>query len=118
MPEVKLHLDADTSARALQNALLARGHNVTRTPNAWISSDASDEKQLMGATAQGRVIFTFNIRDFMVLAQRYPQHHGIVLAAQRRWILSDLISSLDNLLSTTTPADWIGQIRWLNQWRK
>ena len=118
MPDVKLHLDADTSARALQNALLARGHNVTRTPNEWISSDASDEKQLMGATAQGRVIFTFNIRDFMVLAQRYPQHHGIVLAAQRRWILSDLINSLDNLLSTTTSADWIGQIRWLNQWRK
>jgi hypothetical protein len=118
MPEAKLHLDADTSARALQNALLTRGHDVTRTPNEWMPSDASDEKQLLGATAQGRVIFTFNIRDFMVLAQRYPQHHGIILAAQRGWTLSDLITTLDNLLSTTPPADWTGQIRWLNQWRR
>jgi len=52
MPEIKLHLDADTSAKSLQNALLARGHDVTRTPNEWVSSDADDEKQLMGATAQ------------------------------------------------------------------
>ncbi|OQY36448.1 MAG: hypothetical protein B6243_03125 [Anaerolineaceae bacterium 4572_5.2] len=118
MPEAKLHLDADTSAKALQSALLARGHDVTRTPNEWISSNASDEKQLMGATAQGRVIFTFNIRDFMVLAQRYPQHHGIILAAQRSWILSDLTRTLDSLLSATTPTDWTGQIRWLNQWRR
>jgi hypothetical protein len=31
--------------------------------------DASDEQQLLGATAQGRAIFTYNIRDFIVLEQ-------------------------------------------------
>ncbi len=69
MPDVKLHLDADTSIKSLQAALLARGLDVTRTPNAWMPLDASDEQQLLGATAQGRVIFTFNIRDFLVLAR-------------------------------------------------
>jgi len=57
--------------------------------------DASDDAQLMGATAQERCIFTFNIRDFMILAERYPQHCGIVLAAQSSWTLSSLISALD-----------------------
>ncbi|NJP10864.1 MAG: DUF5615 family PIN-like protein [Leptolyngbyaceae cyanobacterium RU_5_1] len=54
---------------------------------------ASDEAQLLGATAQGRCIFTFNIRDFIALAQRYLQHAGIVLAAQSSWTLSKWISS-------------------------
>lgn len=34
--------------------------------------DASDEQQLLKATARDRCILTFNIGDFMRLAQRYP----------------------------------------------
>ena len=117
MPEVRLHLDADASIRALENALLERGHDVTRTPNAWMPLDASDEAQLLGAMAQGRVIFTFNIRDFVALAQRYPRHGGIILAAQGSWRLSELIQALDRALGDTEPADWAGRGRWLNDWR-
>ncbi len=117
MPEPKLHLDADTSIKALQQALVARGHDVTRTPANWMPPDASDEAQLLGATAQGRCIFTFNIADFMALAKDHPRHAGVVLAAQRSWTLSDLIAALDCLLSETEAGDWAGQVRWLNQWR-
>ena len=117
MPKPRLHLDADVSIKALQNALLACGHDVTRTPNAWMPLDASDEAQLLGATTRGRCILTFNIRDFVILARRHPRHGGIVLAAQSSWSLSGLISALDRLLSETQAEDWIGQVRWLNQWR-
>jgi hypothetical protein len=117
MARPSLHLDADASNRALQAALLARGHIVTRTPNEWIALDASDEMQLLGATAHGACIFTFNIRDFLALAERYPQHGGIILAAQKSWTLSSLITTLDRLLSETEAEKWIGQVRWLNQWR-
>lgn len=117
MPKPKLHLDADTSIKALQRALLERGHDITRTPTDWMPRDASDEIQLLGATAQGRVIFTFNVKDFPVLAQRYRQHQGIILAAQRSWSLAAMIAALDRLLSETEADDWVGQIRWLNQWR-
>lgn len=79
--------------------------------------DASDETQLLEATSRSRCIFTFNIRDFMVLASRYPQHQGIILAAQNSWTLSNLIASLDRALSQTNARDLIGQVRWLNQWR-
>jgi len=114
----RLHLDADTSIKALQLALTARGHDVTRTPNDWIAENAKDETQLLKATAQGRCIFTFNIRDFSVLATQYPEHHGIILAAQSSWNLSDLIQALDRLLSETQSGDWLGQVRWLNQYRE
>jgi len=82
-----------------------------------MASDADDETQLLGATAWGRCIFTFNIRDFVALAQRYPKHGGIVLAAQASWTLSGLIAALDRLLSETQADEWIGQVRWLNEWR-
>ncbi len=88
-----------------------RGHDVTRTPNDWMPADATDEAQLLGATAQGRCIFTFNIRDFVPLAKRYPRHGGIILVAQRSMGLSELISALDRLLIETEAADWPGQVR-------
>ena len=117
MTRLRLHLDADASSRSLHRALLSRGHDVTRTPNDWMPLDASDEMQLLGATAQGRCIFTFNIRDFLFLAEKYPRHQGILLAAQRSWTLSTLIAALDRVLAETEAEDWVGQVRWLNQWR-
>lgn len=117
MPEPRLHLDADASSKTLYTALLERGYDVTRTPETWAPLDAADEMQLLGATAQRRVIFTFNIRDFMALAARYPHHGGIILAAQSAWTLVRLIEALDRALRETEDADWEGQVRWLNDWR-
>jgi hypothetical protein len=117
MSQPRLHLDADVSIRALQEALLDRGHHVTRTPNEWMPADASDQAQLLGATAQGRYVLTFNIRDYVVLAGRYPRHGGIILAAQASWSLSALIAAVDRMLSETTTEEWVGQVRWLNAWR-
>ena len=116
MPEIRLHLDADTSNKALHKALTVRGHDVTRTPNAWMPLDASDETQLLGATAQGRCIFTFNVKDFIPLAQKYPAHGGVILATQN-WPLSELIAALDRLLTETEAEAWVGQVRWLSDWR-
>jgi len=113
----RLHLDADTSIKALHRALLERGHDVTRTPNEWISADASDEDQLLRATAQGRCILTFNVRDFSILAEQHPHHGGVILATQTSWSLSRLIAALDRLLSETEAGDWTGLVRWLNDWR-
>ncbi len=118
VPESRLHLDADTLIRSLQQALAARGHDVSRTPCDWMPADASDEDQLLGATAQGRCLFTFNIRDFTALAAIYPLHGGIILAAQRSWALPELIDALDRALTHTTADHWTGQVHWLNEWRR
>lgn len=118
MPKLRLHLDADTSNKALHTTLIKRNYDVTRTPNEWIELDASDEAQLLGAIAQERCIFTFNIRDFLALAEQYPQHYGILLAAQKSWTLSSLVITLDQVLSQVDAAEVMGQVRWLNDWRK
>jgi hypothetical protein len=102
---------------SLVRILVERGRDVTRTPTEWMPLDASDEMQLLGATARGRCIFSFNIGDFLKLSQIHPQHRGIILAHQRGWNLSRLIAALDRLLSETEMDEWVGQIRWLNGWR-
>ena len=116
--KLHLHLDADTSSKALYKALLEHGHDVTRTPNEWMPFDASDEGQLLGATAQGRAIFTYNIRDFIVLGKRYPHHAGIILTRQRSMSLNEMIHGLDCILRETDANEWIGQTRWLNEWKR
>jgi hypothetical protein len=115
--KLHLHLDADTSSKALYSALLRLGHDVTRTPNEWMPLDATDEQQLLGATAQGRAIFTYNIRDFIVLGNRYPHHGGIILAFQRSMNLNETIQALDRVLREPDANEWVGQTRWLNDWR-
>lgn len=112
-----LHLDADISDRDLLRALLERGHDVTRTPNEWMAEDASDEAQLQEATNRGRIILTHNISDFFQLAQTHPFHAGIVVATHVDWNTSQLIRAVDRMLTETTAEDWVGQVRWLNQWR-
>jgi hypothetical protein len=101
----------------LQVALVERGHDVTHTPNDWMAMDASDETQLLQATSQGRCVFTLNVRDVVALSERHPRHGGVILAAQASWTLSGLIVALDRLLSETEAEDWVGQARWLNDWR-
>ena len=115
--KLHLHLDADTSSKALFNALLERGHDVTRTPTEWKPLDAGDEQQLLGATAQGRAIFTYNISDFIFLGERYPHHAGIILTRQKSMSLNELMNALDLVLQETDADEWIGQTRWLNDWR-
>ena len=117
MAKPRLHLDADASIKAVYNALRERGHDVTRTPNEWIRFDADDRTQLLSATAQGRVMFTFNVRDFQALAKQYPGHHGILLATQSRWTMHEIIRSLDRALMQTEEKDWLGMIRWLNDFK-
>ena len=80
LAEARLHLDANASRRSLHRALRDRGHDVTRTPTEWMARDASDAEQLLGATAQGRCLFTLNVRNYLALAQAYPHHAGIILA--------------------------------------
>ncbi len=91
MAKPRLHLDADTSKVSLYRALL-------------------------GATGQGRSIFTFNMRDFIPLAKRYPRHGGIILSRQRP--TPELLKALDRPLAEADGNDWPGQVRWLSDWTK
>lgn len=117
MARPRLHLDADASRKHLHSALVSKGHDVTRTPAPGLPLDASNEFQLLWASAHDRVLFTFNIVDFLQLTRRIFEHRGILLASQQSYSLRELIALLDRALSETEAEDWVGQVRWLSDWR-
>ena len=90
---------------------------MTRTPTRDLPADASDEYQLLWATAQGRVIFTHNISDFIQLAGKYPNQSGIILASQSSYSLSQLITLLDRAMTTASGEEFKGRVRWLSDWK-
>jgi len=116
MAKPRLHLDADTSDTDLEKALLKSGHDVTRTPNEWIQSDASDEEQLQKASERGRSIFTFNARHFVPLSKKQPRHAGIILSRHKG--LSIILKALDRFFKETTAEEMEDQVRWLSDWEK
>ena len=106
----------DASRRDVYQALLKKGHDVTRTPNPEIAQDASDEYQLLWATSHLRILFSFNVKDYIHLANHHPYHSGILLANQRSIRITQLISALDRVLTETSTEEWIGYVRWINEW--
>jgi hypothetical protein len=46
-----------------------------------------------------------------------PEHRGILLASQQSHSLKKLISLLDRALTNTEAEDWVGQVRWLSEWK-
>ena len=112
MTDPKLHLDMDASRRDLYKALLEKGFDITRTPNKDIQEDAGDEIQLLWATSHQRILFTFNIKDFVNLAKKHPFHGGILLANQNTTHISQMIYGLSKVLTETTAEQWVGQVRW------
>ncbi|MBI3167670.1 MAG: DUF5615 family PIN-like protein [Chloroflexi bacterium] len=83
MSKPKLHLDEDASRNALFKALISNGHDVTRTPNEWITKRASDDEQLQKASEQGRSIFSYNAKDFLRIANKTPKHKGIIVSKRK-----------------------------------
>lgn len=107
----------DASRKDLFKALLDKGFDVTRTPNEEIPENSSGEIQLMWASSHQRIIFTFNIKDFYNLSKKHPFHSGILLANQSTTSISQLIQVLSKIMSDTN-ENWIGQVRWIQDWLK
>src|SRR5690348_5624799 len=81
---VRLYFDRHIMAR-LAVDLRGRGFDVRTTEEAG-KDTASDEEQLAFATAEGRAILTFNVRDFAPLHKAWQAagrpHAGIIVSRQ------------------------------------
>ncbi len=80
----------------------------------------SDEEQLEWASKNGRVIFSFNARDFYKLhAVRLEQnlsHGGIILAPQQRYGIGDLMRGVLRLINSISAKEMQGQVEFLSDW--
>lgn len=84
---IRLYLDEDTSNLAFVAALRVSNVDVTTTLEAG-RLRCTDEEQLIWATEQERIIYSFNRGDFSKLHGQLMAegriHAGIILARQQR----------------------------------
>ncbi len=117
---VRLYFDRHIMAR-LAVDLRGRGYDVLTTEEAG-KDTASDEEQLLFATAEKRAILTFNIRDFAPLHEAWQAaarlHAGIIVSQQlgsRQYGL--LLPRMLRLLNQFTAEEMVGNFVHLEQFK-
>lgn len=117
MSQIRLYLDEDVIQRGLVEALQNSGMDVITTSEANKLGEA-DEEQLIWATEQGRVIYSFNMGDFCRLHSIFMaqgrEHAGIVLARQQRHSIGEQLRGLLNLIATNSAEEMRNQLEFLS----
>ena len=105
--------------RALVRALRARGVDVTTALDDGMI-ERSDAEHLDYATAQGRVLYTFNVGDFYHLHTSYlaqgKSHAGTILARQQRYSVGEQMRRLLKLVATKSAEEMQNSVEFLHAW--
>jgi hypothetical protein len=114
-----LYLDEDSMDQALVRALQARGVDVTTTLDAGMIG-RSDSDHLDYANAQGRTLYTFNVRHFYRLHTSYVDqgkpHAGIIFARQQRYSVGEQARRLLKLVATKSAEEMKNNVEFLQAW--
>jgi hypothetical protein len=116
---IRLYFDEDSMRHALIHALRARGIDVQTALDAAMI-ERTDEAHLEFATAQGRVLCSFNVGDFYKLHTGYLAQHklhtGIVLARQQQYSVGEYMRRLLNLMVHLTAEEMQNRVEFLSAW--
>lgn len=111
---VKLYFDENVP-EAIASAVRLRGYDVTTVRDAERKA-ASDLDPLRYASLQKRVLFTFNVADFVKLHDEFVtsgrHHSGILLSKQLP--VAIVVKRLLKLLARLHREDMENNIIWLN----
>ena len=117
---ITLYLDEDSQQDALVVAL--RSHNVDVLTSGEAGMNGSnDAAQLAFANAQGRVLFTYNTRDFLPLHKQYLTqgltHAGLIVSAQQQFSIGEQMRSLVKIVQTKTAEEMRDYVEFLSDWK-
>jgi len=114
---IKIYLDEDVPV-SFAHALLNRSVDVATTQEAG-NSGLSDANQLVFAAKTGKVIFTHNRKDFIMLHKEHRQkeksHSGIIVADQLPTGL--LLRRFMKLWFSMNAADMKDRLEFLSNWK-
>lgn len=116
---IRLYLDEDSQRISLAEALKRRGVDVLTTNQAGRISYL-DEKQLEFAASLGRTIYTFNVKDFLLLHFNFltqgRQHSGIIIGEQGRFGVGEEMRRLLRVIDSKSAEDMQNEIEFLSSW--
>jgi hypothetical protein len=117
--KVSFYLDEDAQDNDLIHALRLHGVDVVK---AWAVGmrQRKDEEHLLFATAQGRVLFGFNVGDYLRLHTEFltqgRSHAGIVLAKQQVYSVGEQMRRLLRLVGAKSAEEMKDGIEFLSDW--
>jgi hypothetical protein len=119
MSRIRLYFDEDAMQHALVVALRARRVDVlTASDRAMVGR--SDEDHLRHASNDGRVLYSFNIRDYSALHEQWivsgREHCGIILASQQRYPIGEQLRRLLHLLNRRPATEMMSRLEYLSTW--
>lgn len=103
----------------LIRALRARGIDIV---SAWEAGMAGrkDSEHLEYAAASGRVICTFNLKDFLPLHAQYMKagrhHAGMILAKQQEYSVGEVMRRLLKLIAALSAEEMKDRAEFLSNW--
>lgn len=121
MSQIRLYLDEDMIRRALIQALRNADIDVVTTSEANNLS-YTDEQQLIWATTDNRVIYSFNMRDFCRLHQYYMEqgieHSGIIVAERQSYAVGDQLRGIVKLMAIKLAEEMSNELVFLGAYIK
>jgi len=116
---IRLYIDEDAMDQDLVRALRVRGMDVITVLDANMT-ERSDEEHLEYATVQGRVLYSFNIKDFYHLHSinmtEGKSHAGIILARQQQYSIGEQMQRILRISAERTSAAMKNRIEFLSAW--
>lgn len=117
---IRLFLDEDAMDNDLLTALRSEGVDVT-TVGTEQRQGLSDEDQLLYAAGEGRVIYSFNRKDFMALHTAFLgqglSHAGLILAPEKhRYSTGEQLRRLLLILEAKSAEEVRDQALFLSNW--
>ena len=116
---IRLYFDEDSMRRSLVRALRARGVDVITALGAGMI-EREDADHLDYATQQGRVLCTFNMRDFYRLHSEYvaqgKPHAGIILMRQQYYSVGEQMRRVLRLMARKSADDMKNWVEFLSAW--
>lgn len=116
---LRLYVDHDSTRNALVKALRESDVDVLTALEASMA-EADDASQLELAARQGRVLYSFNVGDYMRLhgdwMARETSHAGIVLSKQLRYSVGEELRRLLRVLRSHSAGYMRNRVVFLSNW--
>ena len=116
---IRLYVDEDAMDKDLIQAPRGRGVDVITALDAGLI-ERTDGEHLEYASAQGRVLYSFNVGDFCRLHVAFQtegkSHAGIVLARQQRYSVGEQARRLLKLIGMKSAEEMRNQVEFVSAW--
>ncbi len=119
MSRLRWYIDEDAMRSTFVSALREAGLDVETVADVN-RFGASDTDQLTWAAERGRVLYTFNVKDFNLLHTQWltqeKSHAGIVVVPRQQYSIGDQLRGLVKLTDKYSDEDMLNQLIYLSNY--